>query len=141
MKPQRVVPHRLRASLGAAVLVHLLVTSSARGQCEPALLGAYDTPGHANIAAVSNGVAYVASNLSGLWLIDVSDAANPTPIGYSNTAGESRDVVVSGALAYMAHGSSGLHVIDGGSWTSLKTKVNPHDSGALRRDRLCRASP
>ena len=56
--------------------------------------------------------AYVADNLSGLRVIDVSNPALPSEVGSIDTPGTARSVSVVGGLAYVADGAEGFRVID-----------------------------
>src|SRR5512139_5399 len=52
--------------------------------------------------------AYVASELSGLRVVDISNPAAPTEVGYCGTPGNARSVIVAGNYAYVADGYEGL---------------------------------
>ena len=78
----------------------------------PQLVGSYDTPDRAYGVALSGPYAYVADSSSGLQIIDVSNATNPTFAGSYNTPGDARGVAVSGNYAYVADHLSGLQIID-----------------------------
>lgn len=54
---------------------------------------------------------FMASTMSGLSVIDVSDPTNPTMAGATG-AGVARDVFVSGNTAYVAGGGTGLQIFD-----------------------------
>lgn len=55
---------------------------------------------------------YLACNGAGLWVVDVSDPADPKIIGGCNVPGWARRVSVQGNYAYLASGLSGLRVVD-----------------------------
>ncbi len=78
----------------------------------PVILGSVDTPHGALSVAVSGTVAYVADNLSGLQVIDVSDPGSPVILGSVDTLDQAIGVAVSGAVAYVGDAYSGLQVID-----------------------------
>ena len=79
--------------------------------CQPEVVGSIGGDSALGLA-VSGGVAYVANGLSGLQVIDVSDAANPILTGAVDTPALARGVAVSGGVAYVADDDSGLQVID-----------------------------
>lgn len=56
--------------------------------------------------------AYAAEAATGLWVVDVSDPAAPTPLSLELTPAGAMDVDVVGNLAYVANGLAGLRVID-----------------------------
>lgn len=56
--------------------------------------------------------AYVAANKAGMWIIDISNPANPRRVGTIDTPGQAYGIDVSGSYAYVAAGSAGLHVVD-----------------------------
>ncbi|MCK5201345.1 MAG: hypothetical protein KAR21_23485, partial [Spirochaetales bacterium] len=63
--------------------------------------------------------AYLANGTSGLWIINISDPANPSIVGHCDTPGDNVDtygnaqgVVVEGNYAYISNRESGLVVID-----------------------------
>jgi hypothetical protein len=64
-------------------------------------------------------LAYVADDLSGLQIIDVSNPAVPTLTGAYNTPGNAFDVHVVGNFAYVADSISGLQIIDISNPTAL----------------------
>ena len=78
----------------------------------PMLVGSYDTPGASiNVKIVGN-LAYVADQLSGLQIIDISNPSSPVLKGSYDTPGFALDVEVVGNLAYVADWNLGLQVID-----------------------------
>jgi hypothetical protein len=79
---------------------------------EHTLAGSCDTPGDAYDVAVSGNYAYVADQLSGLQVIDISDPTNPTSAGSYDTPGSAYGVAISGDYAYVADRLSGLQTID-----------------------------
>ena len=61
---------------------------------------------------VIDDLAYVADNLNGLQLIDISDPENPDSIGNCDTPSNAYSIWVLGEYAYIADGFSGLQIID-----------------------------
>ena len=55
---------------------------------------------------------YIVSETAGLYIVDVSDAEDPTEIGNYNTQGYAKDVVVISGLAFVADERRGLRIID-----------------------------
>jgi hypothetical protein len=89
----------------------------------PTFKGSYDTLNCAYEVVVSGNYAYVASDGSGLQIIDISDPANPTFKGSYDTWG-SFGVAVSGNYAYVADADSGLQIID------ISDPSNPNFKGS-----------
>ncbi len=63
---------------------------------------------------VQDGLAYVADELSGLRIVDVSDPAHPDSGWACCTAGRAAAVAVVDGYAYVADGTNGLQVVDVG---------------------------
>jgi len=82
------------------------------GATPPTLKGSIDTPGNARGIVVSGNYAYLADNLRGLNIFDISDPATPILKGSYNTPGASQDLTISGNYSYVADGISGLQIID-----------------------------
>jgi parallel beta-helix repeat protein len=61
---------------------------------------------------VVGSTAYVADGAGGLYIIGVSDVANPTVLGRWVTNGYAEEVAVSGQFALVADGPAGLAVVD-----------------------------
>ena len=61
--------------------------------------------------SVVGGIAYVAANVAGLQLINVSNPTNPSLLGSFNTAGNAYGVSVVGSIAYVAD-DFGLQLIN-----------------------------
>ena len=80
----------------------------------PSLLGTYDTSGFAIGVAVSGNYAYVADDVSGLHILDISTPSSPSLLGTYDTSGNSGGVAVSGNYAYVADDGDGLHIIHSG---------------------------
>lgn len=78
----------------------------------PTLLGSYNTPGVARGVYISDSIAYVADEKSGLQIINVSDPAASKLLGSYDTPGEAYGVYVSNGTAYVADGDSGLQIIN-----------------------------
>ena len=79
------------------------------------LAGTYNTSGYALGVGVSGSYAYVADDIAGLRIIDISNPASPTLVGTYNTSGNAAGVTVSGSYAYVADYAAGLHIIDIGN--------------------------
>ena len=72
---------------------------------------------------ISGNYAYVADDLSGLAIIDISNPTNPgTPV-YRDTNGNALGVTISGNYAYVADFTSGLAIIDISNPSSPGTPV------------------
>ncbi len=71
-----------------------------------------DTAGYASDIYVHENYAYVADNLNGLAIINVSDPKNPGQPSYVDTYGTAIDVIVEGNYAYVSNGISGIAIID-----------------------------
>ncbi len=82
---------------------------------EATVLGTADTPDNAYAVALAGTHAYVADNVTGLVVVDVSSPGQPEIVGSWNSPGSARDVLIAGDLAYLADGSSGLQILDLGS--------------------------
>ncbi len=78
----------------------------------PNEVGFFDTPGWAYDVVLVGNLAYVADELSGLRIIDVSTPENPTEVGFIDTPGSARGVTVVETHAYVADYSAGLRIID-----------------------------
>ena len=88
-----------------------VVTVPALAQDCPELVGSYVTPAWAHGVAVSGGYAYVADDIAGLRVIDVSDPSALEEVGFCDTPTQAQDVAVAGGYAYVADGITGLRVI------------------------------
>jgi len=62
--------------------------------------------------AVVDTLAFVATGVTGLRIVNIADPAHPVEIGYYDTPGEGFGVAVSGNYAYVADGGSGLRVVN-----------------------------
>ena len=58
--------------------------------------------------AVAGNYAYVADEVAGLQVIDISNPANPQRVGGYDTAGGAAGVAVAGNYAYVADDAGGL---------------------------------
>ncbi|MFX0091964.1 MAG: LVIVD repeat-containing protein [Candidatus Hodarchaeota archaeon] len=67
--------------------------------------------------------AYVADFFTGVWIIDISDPANPIYKGRYFDGGEPHELVIDGNRAYVAEGKTGLVVID------ITSSANPMKLG------------
>ena len=80
---------------------------SAGNRFQPSFLGRYDS-GSAYDVKVVGTVAYVAANVDGLWIVDVSNPAVPTLLGSCDTPDLALNVAVEGTFAVPVHGSSSM---------------------------------
>ncbi|MGY8863955.1 MAG: LVIVD repeat-containing protein, partial [Pseudomonadales bacterium] len=88
-----------------------------------------DTDGNAYGITISGNYAYVADNVRGLAIIDISDPTNPgTPVR-EPTDGNAYGVVVSGNYAYVADRAYGLAIINISSPSSPGTPVYRNTNG------------
>lgn len=78
----------------------------------PTVVGGYDTPGSVFGVAVAGDLAFIADQLSGLQVIDVSNLSAPTLLGSLDTAGSALGIAVSGNRVYLADSNGGLRIID-----------------------------
>lgn len=78
----------------------------------PTVIGRFDTLGFTRDVFVVNNYAYIADDVRGLRVIDVTDKTNPQEIGYYDTPGHAWGVVVLNDIAYVADGDQGLTLID-----------------------------
>ncbi|MBI5741060.1 MAG: putative Ig domain-containing protein [Nitrospirae bacterium] len=74
---------------------------------------------------VSGNYAYVARQLKGIEIIDVSNPYSPVIVTTYNTPGEALKSFVSGNYLYVADGSAGLQIID------ITNPINPLFKGSL----------
>lgn len=77
-----------------------------------ALAGSYDTPGNAYEIATAGDYAFVADNMNGLRVIDISDPTNPVEVGNYDTSGYAYGVAITGDHAFVCDAYSGFKVID-----------------------------
>jgi hypothetical protein len=76
------------------------------------LVGSYETPGKARDVWVDYPLAYLASDLIGVEVIDVSDPASPVLVNTIDTPGQAFDVAAQDTLVYVADDYSGFQIID-----------------------------
>lgn len=74
--------------------------------------GSFNTTGRAFGVAVDGNLAFVADQLSGLQVIDITDPANPILVGTLDTPVAALGVAVDGDHAFIADSTTGLLVID-----------------------------
>ena len=99
--------------LGWLVAAALLPAGHAMAQ--PVLLGEwpeFTRDGEAQSVRVHDDLAYVASGLGGLFIMDISDPARPRLRSRLDTDGFARAVAVSNQRAYVADSENGLVVVD-----------------------------
>jgi len=78
----------------------------------PRALSFVHIPGFANSVAVAGNYAFVASGVTGLQVVDVTDLMHPFVAGAVDTPGNANDVRVVSNFAYFADGPQGLQVVD-----------------------------
>jgi hypothetical protein len=108
---------RVVMRLGCLIAIAWLFVDIAAAECidyEDFLhwVGSVDTPGSAQSVAVWGTHAYVADDVSGLQVINITNPASPEIVASVDTPGVAVDVAVFGTLACVADYDSGLHVID-----------------------------
>ncbi len=69
-------------------------------------------PNFVEDVAVSGTVAYVAAGGAGMYMLNISDPANPSVTGIYDTPGYAEGVAVDGRYAYVADGPYGLRIVD-----------------------------
>jgi hypothetical protein len=132
------LPNHLRLCTLTAWL--LLCAHSLALDPDPALRGTWPlfpqdglgTSGRASEVVLPGNYAYVANEIAGLQVIDVSDPANPQRMGGYDTSGESYGVAVAGNYAYVADGTAGLQVIDVSDPANPKRVGGYNTSGSAR---------
>ena len=82
-------------------------------------------PARPRSVAVVDDLAYVASDPSGLSVLDVSNPAAPIELGAIDTPGQANGVAVAGEMAYVADGYAGLRAID------VSNPAAPRELGAV----------
>jgi parallel beta-helix repeat protein len=93
---------------------------------QPELLGGYETVGgHAGNLAVSGNLAVIADRNQGLWLLDISNPADPVQVSLYRPLGYAEGVAVAGEYAYVAAGNYGLRVVD------LSQPASPKETATL----------
>jgi hypothetical protein len=94
----------------------------------PAVTGRFESqklPSIRRGLAVVRDHVYIAAGLEGLWVVDVSDAANPRIVGSYDTAGHAWNVALWEGHAYVADEQGGLRVID------VRDPAHPAEVGDL----------
>src|SRR5262249_19957720 len=81
--------------------------------------------------AVSGNYAYVADDVSGLQVIDVSDPTQPRRVG-GNSAFDAFDITVAGNKVFVAAGDQGLMILDLYRAPLRLEPVSPQQPGAFR---------
>jgi hypothetical protein len=81
-------------------------------ELKPAFAGSLGTLTSSRGVYVSGNYAYVAEDVNGLRIVDVSNVASPSLTGTYNTLGSSRDVIVRGNYAYVSDNDNGLVIVD-----------------------------
>jgi len=76
-------------------------TFSMANPASPLLLSFFPTGHGSGKVAVRNGLAYVASGLAGLWVVDVSDVSRPRRRGNIQTVASAYGMVVESDVAYL----------------------------------------
>ncbi|MEE9268938.1 MAG: hypothetical protein V3V49_01620, partial [Candidatus Krumholzibacteria bacterium] len=98
--------HHAYVATGASDLMRVIDISNPK---DPVQVGAWDRTGRGEGIDVLGGYAYVAAGNRGLWVLDISDPANPLEMG--SLVVRSWDVSVSGKYAYVV-GFFAIRVID-----------------------------
>ncbi|GAJ10052.1 unnamed protein product, partial [marine sediment metagenome] len=76
-------------------------------------IGAYDTGGEVVGVAFHNNYIFLADQVKGLVILDITNPSNPTYVNEYQTDDESvYDVKIIGDLAFVAHGRAGLKILD-----------------------------
>jgi len=100
-------------SVCAALAASALLFGSARGDSlNVELVGWLNGWGDANCVAVAGDYAYVATNETGLRVVDISDPSQPREVGSYAPPSIINSLVVDGSYIYVATGDSGLRVVD-----------------------------
>ena len=100
------------ATVTVSVGGHSARVSVAVSTFSPHPLSFLPLSGFANGVAVSGSYAFVATGVTGLQVVDVSDLSSPRLVGAVDTPGNANDVRVVGSYAYVADGPAGLAVVD-----------------------------
>ena len=74
---------------------------------------------------VAGGTAYVADGAGGMYIVDVSNPANPQVLGRYVPPGFAEKVAVSDHLAFLADGPAGLRIVD------VSNPANPREVGSI----------
>lgn len=98
----------MRTIVGAV----MALSAHAMAQCDYDLLSTYDSLGITTGVRTVSDIAYIADGVSGLTILDVSDATNPTFLGSAPTQDEAMRIQVQAGLAYIADDTGGLRILD-----------------------------
>jgi hypothetical protein len=90
-------------------------------------------PDYVRGVAIVEEYAYVAAGAGGLFVVNVSNPAQPTVTGVYNTSGDAQSVTVAGDYAYLADDDAGLRVIDIGT-PSTPTEIASYTPTSTIRD-------
>ncbi|TET31086.1 MAG: hypothetical protein E3J70_03040 [Candidatus Heimdallarchaeota archaeon] len=76
-------------------------------------VGQYDSGGEVVGVAIQNNYAFLADQVKGLVIVDITNPANPTYVNEYQDDGESvYDVKIIDNVAFVAHGRAGLRILD-----------------------------
>lgn len=89
-----------------------LILLDASEPAAPAILGALNTPGYTENAALYGDYAVIADGPQGVQVADLSDPSQPAIVSEAYPLAYAYDVALRGSVAYCAGGTSGLFVID-----------------------------
>lgn len=94
---------------GSSVLIYDVSNTAS-----PAKVGAFNVPTSSSIASIciSGNYAYVLAYEAGLFVVNISNPANPTIVGSCSTNAYARAVAVSGNYAYIADSNGGLKIVN-----------------------------
>jgi hypothetical protein len=90
-------------------------------------------PDYVRGVAIVEEYAYVAAGAGGLFVVNVSNPAQPTITGLYDTSGDAQSVTVAGDYAYVADEDAGLRVIDIGT-PSTPTEIASYNPTSSIRD-------
>src|SRR3954447_20381560 len=105
MKSKQILAEAL---LSAAAFLN--TTRTAFPQATPVSVGHFGEIGSAYSIAVAGHHAYVADEIDGLGIYDISNPTNILSVGQTNDGGYAQGVVISGHFAYLANSSDGLRI-------------------------------
>jgi len=101
----------MKWKIGMALVLFLAILNTASAaSIEIELVGQYDTSGYANDVVVVGNYAYIADDIGGLCIVDISDPSDPTIEGIF-VAGETHDVAVRDNYAYVT-ADEGFFILD-----------------------------
>jgi len=97
----------------------------------PRPVASYDTGGfYANDLVVTNGLAYVVDENTGLHFVNITNPANPTRVGGIDGTESVYSIALSGHYAYVANWNSGLTVLDVSNPADIR-RVSGYDTGGI----------